>query len=127
MSQQIQLTRVRICAYGDCYWIECDQNPLGERAQCWGCLQPCEAYKRLRAEFEAKFQRRLRELKERVRSEGGEVVSQGRAECLDCPERPYECKWDLRDPHAFERLSVPYVMARFGDEFRTIVWEGDEA
>ena len=120
MTQQAQLIRVRICAYGDCYEIECDQNPLGSKAHCWGCTELCEAYRKLREEYEALYQRRLERLKQKVMELGGEIVEEGHKACLDCPEYPHECRYCQRSPNMWPDLAEPYVKAMF-------VWEGDEA
>jgi len=99
---------VRIKDYFGEGTIECDQNPLSDRAMCWGCMDKCEAFRRLKQEVEEEFQRRLQALIDKY-SQIGEIIECGRLACLDCPEKPRECVYCQNHPVMFRRFKKPYI------------------
>ena len=100
--------KIKVKDYLGYHTVECDGDPLGDKAMCWACLEPCDAYRRLVEERDRKYEERLKQLIEKYGGLG-EIVETGRQPCLDCPERPHECRYCLRDPYMFEELSKPYI------------------
>jgi len=107
MEKKMKTARIR--AYGQSYDIQCDENPQGTVARCWGCTQRCEIYNQLRQSSEAVFTARLEKLKEQYKNVGT-ILESGHAACYDCEERPKECGFCLNDPSSWKFLQEPYIL-----------------
>jgi len=98
--------------------IECDKNPLGKKAMCWACRELCDAYFELKRESEDRYNERVRELKDLVKTrlkglfdEGlAEILEVGCEACRECPEKPTECVLCSRDAWTFKDKEQPYVL-----------------
>jgi len=99
---------VRIRDYYGETTIKCDQNPLGDKARCWACMDKCENFRKLKQEVEEEYERRLQALIDKYGT-FGDITECGELVCLDCPEKPLECGYCRNHPTMFEHFKQPYI------------------